>query len=139
MEERVKEDGDESMKYYNKPTADVLLTEKFWGNFPEEDGTSLIITRFKGRWFTTVRSATNKQVHAASNYKDLQLCIRDLSKADMSLKREVIPLKEVKPKSTRKEVISEEKINRALKRMWESIKSAGIAGQPLKKVPNPPA
>jgi hypothetical protein len=110
----------------------VVLTEKFWEHMPEVDGTSLIITKFKGRWFTTVRSANGKQVHAASNHRELVDCICELSVADMSLKREVVPLGEpVSRGSTRKDIISDAQVNRAMKKMWESIKYAGNDGQPV--------
>jgi len=93
---------------------DVVLTTGLLERLSEVDGTSLILTKFKGRWFTTVRAANGRLVHATANGENLQKCLSELENSNMTLKRPRIEQVE--------EIVNDEQVNKFIRRVWKSVK-----------------
>ncbi len=90
----------------------AFLTQKFLVNIPKD--AHIVITKYKDRWFVTIRNDTMKRVHAVSNNYILQECITELETADMELKQIVL----VKDSTN---VISNSDFKKVMKKLWDEV------------------
>ncbi len=73
----------------------VVLTKEFLNNVPDGSYINILKSKEGGMCFITIRTLDWKRVRATSCGENLQECIDELSKADMTLAPKIEPMKKV--------------------------------------------
>lgn len=93
----------------------VILTDKFFKNVPSDS--YIVITKYKERWFITIKNNSMRRVHAVSNHENLQKCVEELEITDMALGSVKII-----EESIDEDKSIDEKLKKVLRKMWEEVK-----------------